>query len=402
MRIVFLLTQDLESPSGLGRYWPLGRELRRLGHNVSILALHSNYAALTSRERDFVREGVHIRYVGQMHVRKVGNHKLYFNLLRLLYVVLRGTLGLTLAALRTSTDAYHVGKPHPMNGLAGLVASRLRRKPLYLDCDDYEAASNRFGGQGQRMAVRCFEEYLPHLSRGVTTNTQFMFKRLSNSGVSAERIRYVPNGVERSRILEIDEDAVEELRRELGIGDKRVILYLGSMSLTNHAVDLLMEAFASVKEADVQALLLLVGGGEDYDALRRQAESLGLGDAVRFVGHVHSEQAPLYYRLADVSVDPVRDDPANRARCPLKIAESLASGTPVVSGDVGDRSTLLAFGGGLLASSDDPDELAEALLRILRDGALRNRLEKESLTAREHFYWQRLAVDFAEVYNPET
>ena len=31
MRIIFLLTQDLESPSGLGRYWPLAKELARLG-----------------------------------------------------------------------------------------------------------------------------------------------------------------------------------------------------------------------------------------------------------------------------------------------------------------------------------------------------------------------------------
>ena len=50
MRIHFLLTQDLESPSGLGRYFPMARELVRLGHQVTISALHSDYANLKHKD----------------------------------------------------------------------------------------------------------------------------------------------------------------------------------------------------------------------------------------------------------------------------------------------------------------------------------------------------------------
>ena len=61
-----------------------------------------------------------------MHVLKTGDEKLYFGKLKLLLVVIRATLGLWWAALRVPTDVYHIAKPHPMNGVAGVLASSLK------------------------------------------------------------------------------------------------------------------------------------------------------------------------------------------------------------------------------------------------------------------------------------
>lgn len=401
MRITFLLTQDLESPSGLGRYWPIGKELARIGHKVEILALHSNYKALEKSKKNFRCEGVCVRYVGQMHVQKIGDRKHYFRTGRLLRIVLKGTIKLTFYALRTQTDAYHIGKPHPMNGLAGIIASRLNRKPLYLDCDDYEAASNRFSGRWQKKILSLFEQTLPRFSRGVTTNTHFTLRKLLNSGIPKGHITYVPNGVDRSRISSSAGAEVTILRNRLNLEDKKVVLYLGSMSLTNHAVDLLLKAFAIVKQAEPQAILLMVGGGEDYEVLRAKSNTLDLGGAILFVGRVSPTEVPLYYHLADVSVDPVRDDPASRARSPLKLVESLAAGTPVVTGNVGDRSEQLAYGGGLLVKPGDADEIAKALVDILKDRALQARLSQEALVSREHFFWDVLVDRFVGVYKSD-
>lgn len=399
MRIAFLLTQDLGSPSGLGRYWPLGRELRQLGHNVSILALHSNYATLTPQEKDFVRQGVHVRYVGQMHVRKVGNRKFYFKPLRLLYVVLVGTLRLAFAALGTPADAYHVGKPHPMNGVAGVVASKLRQKPLYLDCDDYEIASNRLETTWQRLGIAYFERRLPDYAAGISVNTHFVLEKLIESGYPAERIRYVPNGVDRHRFRNASRSEVEELRRKLDLTDREVVIYVGSLSLTSHGLDLLLEAFPIVQQSHPRAALLLVGGGEDYDTLRRKAEAMGIEDAVRFTGRVSPERVAPYYLLADVSVDPVYDNQAQQARSPLKIVESLAMGTPVVTGDVGDRGMYLQDGqAGRLVPGGDAVALASGIVGLLEeDGSSRQKEEATRLLGNAYF-WDALVHDFAQVY----
>lgn len=399
MRIAFLLTQDLESPSGLGRYWPLAKELTQLGCEVTVLALHSSYGSLRQSQKDFVREDVYVRYVGQMHVRKAGSRKTYFSSSGLLRVALLGSLKLTWAALQTDADVYHVGKPHPMNSVAGLLASRIRSKPLYLDCDDYESASNRFGAEWQERIVSFFENCMPHLSEGITTNTYFTINRLSQRGVPRERIIHIPNGVERSRFSHIRADDVEDLREQLGLRHKKVVLYLGSMSLANHAVDLLLEGFVAVRQSEPAAELLLVGGGEDYDALQAQARALGIDGAVHFTGKVLPSQAPLYYALADVSVDPVYDDAASRARYPLKIVESLVCGTPVVTSDVGDRTVMLGDASpDLMAAPGDASSLARAILQVLGDRDSAYALQFGQRNRDQSLWWDRLVSDFVRVY----
>ena len=397
MRIAFLLTQSLDSPSGLGRYWPISKELVRIGHQVTILALHPNFEALG--RRSFTEAGVEVHYVGQMHVRKVGSQKLYFRPAQLIGVATAATLRLARAALRTPADIYHLGKAHPMNGLAAMMASTLRRRPLYLDCDDYEAGSNRFSKRWQQRGVAFFEDNLPKAAAGITVNTHFTQNRLQALGYPPEDIVYVPNGVDRERFRHLDEASSTALKRELGLEGRQVILYVGSLSLASHAVDLLLEAFAILYPAAPGAALLLVGGGEDLERLQRQAESLGIRPAVHFAGRIPPDQVPLYYHFADVSVDPVHDDPAARGRSPLKIVESLVAGPPAVTADVGDRAEMLAGGGGLLVEPGDPEALAEALRAILEDASLRDQLSAAAWDGREAHFWDQLVHDFIRVYD---
>ena len=131
MRIAYVLTQDLESPSGLGRYFPLARQLVRRGHQVHISAIHPDFQALKTHQ--VILDGVEVNYVAPMHVRKQGNLKYYYGTLALLAVTMRATWGLSLDTFRSGADIIHVGKPHPMNGVAGLVGRLRTPKGLCVD-----------------------------------------------------------------------------------------------------------------------------------------------------------------------------------------------------------------------------------------------------------------------------
>ena len=398
-RITFLLTQSLSDPSGLGRYYPLAKELVKLGYQVSVLALHPDLDSLAQRRLEV--SGIHVHYVSQMHVRKTGSQKTYFGPWALARVALAGSLRLGWQALLDKADVIHVGKPHPINGLAALGARFLRGRDLYLDCDDYEAESNRFSGRWQKAMVALWEDRLPRLARGMTVNTRFTQQRYIALGFPAARMVYVPNGVDRERFGHVDPHGyrVQDLRRRLGLQDKRVVAYVGSMSLVNHPVDLLLDAFGAVREPCRDAVLLLVGGGEDYDALRRRAVELGLQEGAIFVGRVPPEEVPGYLSLAEVSVEPVRDDLAGRARSPLKIAESLAVGTPVVAGDVGDRREMLGDGqAGLLVRPGDSSALATGILTLLQDRERAQAMRQSALRLREGMYWDVLVKEFVKVY----
>lgn len=390
MKLAFLLTQSLDSPSGLGRYLPLAKELARLGHGVEVYALHPNIEAL--EQKTFELEGVQVHYVAPMHVRKVADQKLYYPAHRMVGIAATATWQLSRAALSTQADLIYVGKPHPMNSLAGLAAKSMRGKTLCLDCDDYEAASGNFGAGWQKQVVSFFERRMPRQARLVSTNTRFLLQKLLSWGAPAGRLFYLPNGVDRGRFQATDPAAPDELRRRWGLEGRRVVLYLGSMSLANHAVDLLLEAFARVLAANPQAALLMVGGGEDIQRLQKLSHALGIEPAVRWAGRVPPEQAVNYYHLADVSVDPVLDNDAARGRSPLKMFESWACGAPFVSAKVGDREALAGSPpAALLAEPGDPDSLGAAVLKVLSDEPTADALRQRGLQTVEEYYWDRLA-----------
>jgi glycosyltransferase involved in cell wall biosynthesis len=279
-----------------------------------------------------------------------------------------------------------------------LGAKLLRGKPLYLDCDDYEAESNRFQNKWQKKIVACFEDNLPKLAEGLTVNTLFNKERNIALGFPEERIIYVPNGVDRQRFNNIEIREVERLRLEWGVEDKKIIIYVGSLSLINHPVDLLLRAFAIVSLEIPKAVLFVVGGGEDFEILKHQADALGLSDRVIFTGRIKPDEVPYYFKMADVSVDPVIDDFIARARSPLKIFESLAVGTPVVTGDVGDRRAILDGRAGILVAPGKADALAEGILTVLADGNRAKAMSESALELCEKYYWDVLVRDFVKVY----
>ncbi|HET7377571.1 MAG TPA: glycosyltransferase, partial [Anaerolineae bacterium] len=283
MHIAFVLTQSLESPSGLGRYWPIARELVRLGYRVSIIAPHHNFNSSVPLYE--VRDGVEIWISGQMHVRKVGSHKEYFSPIQLIQLSLRTAYQTARLIRKIRPDAIHLGKPQPINGAAVRWVLAFNRKlTLYVDCDDYEAESNRTSGKWQRWILAYFEDSLPRLARSVSVNTRFLANRVEGLGVAKQRIHWIPNGVDRARFQKPPQtDRAAEWPGEITTRNKRV-LYIGSLDLINHPVDLLLDAFAEVHQAEPLASLLIVGGGNDFDRLQTYARNKGLDSCVRFAG----------------------------------------------------------------------------------------------------------------------
>ncbi len=390
MHLLLLLTQDLESPSGLGRFLPLAQAWAQQGHTVTIAALHSDFERLKAKVQHL--GGVEVHYLSQMHVLKRDNRKTYFSPAQLLALTFRATLRMTAFTLRHPARLVYVCKPHPMNSVAGLAGKILRGKRLFLDCDDDEASGNRFSGGWQRRLVRFFENWMPPRAALVTTNTHFTESRLRRLGLPPERLRYLPNGVDPARFPPVPSGELDDLRESLHLCGKRVVVYVGTLSLASHPVDLLVRAFATLHATRPDTVLLLVGGGEDFDTLQTLADSQGVRDAVVFAGRVPPDKAGHYYRLGAVSVDPVVDDDVARGRSPLKLFESWLCGVPFISADVGDRAGLVGSAG-ILTRPGDVDALSTALGTVLDDPGVASRLRAEGFQRVEAFTWAKLAQE---------
>ncbi len=397
MKILFLLTQDLESPSALGRIFPLARELVILGHQVNMLALHSNYQDLISNLEH--KDGVNIRYAGQMHVMKKGDQKTYFTAINLIYLSTLTTFSLIYWTLRTKADIVHICKPHPMNSIAGFVGKIINRKVIFLDYDDHEAESMFFTKGWQKKIIEIFENNTPKFVDHITTHNTYLENRLVDSGINPKKITYIPTCVDSVRFSDIDQEKLDVLKKKLNITDQKIISYIGTLSLVNHPIDLLIKAYASVLEEFPNSLLMLVGGGQDYQILVEKVRQINLNKNVIFIGRVSPSQVPYYYKISDVVIDPVYDNPACRGRIPLKMFESWISGVPFVTGDVGDRRFLLGDPpAGYLAAAGNAISLAEGINKILYD----NKYTKELILRGYHqgklYIWSKQILRLESVY----
>lgn len=399
MRIVFMLTTSLESPYGQGRCLPLARELAALGHDIRILALHHDLVNCSERRQLISTSGtpIEVRYVGQMHVRKRDGQKLYFPAWQLIWVVLTGMLGLLLAALTSPADVIHVGKPQPTNGIAAWLVTRLRRLPLFVDCDDYEAEANRFSGRWQKILVSWMEDWLPRQAVGITVNTTFLAQRYQKMGFAAEHIVRIPNGTgAKATQGQTLPKAFEVLEQEL-TSAAPLIVYVGTLALESHPVNLLLDAFALVVNGLPHCRLLLVGGGPDEAYLRQMASQMACGKQIFFTGQVSPTEALHAYQLADVTADPVYANDVARARCPLKLMESLTAGCPIVTGDVGDRREWLGTEfADWLVEPGSASALAEGLGRVLQ--AKQNYPSEKIRQRAKAFNWHSLASEWQKVY----
>jgi len=147
-----------------------------------------------------------------------------------------------------------------------------------------------------------------------------------------------------------------------------------------------IRALAIVRERVPQAHLILAGIGPEEARLKRLAESLNVGNSVRFTGRVETAQMPALYRSVRVSLNPSLVD-----NMPNSVLEALAVGVPVVSTRVGGvpyivehEKTALLVEPGAVAS------MAEAIVRILTEPALAERLRAAGFETADMYTWPKI------------
>jgi len=154
-----------------------------------------------------------------------------------------------------------------------------------------------------------------------------------------------------------------------------LILSVGRLSPEKRA-DVLIAALARLPREDHGPLLVLAGSGGDEGRLHSLARHYGVADRVRFPGFIPDDDLPGLYRLADVFAI------ASEAELQsLATMAAMASGLPVVAVDAGALAELVHPGeNGFLTRPGHATEIAGRLGLLLRDGGLRDRMSKASLT----------------------
>ena len=146
---------------------------------------------------------------------------------------------------------------------------------------------------------------------------------------------------------------------------KKYVGFIGTF-FRHQGIDILIDSAPEIIEACPDVLFLLVGDGPQRKTWENRANQMDLQDRFIFTGHIAYKDVPCYCGVMNVCVSPLLQEA--RESSAVKIFDYLACGKPVVLSDISDTGKqFLASEAVLLVKPEDPAELAQAIITLLRN-----------------------------------
>ncbi|MCH7744719.1 MAG: glycosyltransferase [Chloroflexi bacterium] len=211
---------------------------------------------------------------------------------------------------------------------------------------------------------------------------------------SPHKVRIIPAGVDLGLFQPLDKN---HARKELGLREKKVILYVGRIEPLK-GLDILLNAVAMLEDTS-DTRLLIVGGkpglDKELDRLKLLANQLGIADFVTFTGALGQTELPKYYSAADVFVLPSYSESFG-----LVALEAMACGTPVVVSRVGGLKTFVKDGEtGYLIPWRCPEPFAQRIEVLLTNPPLREMMGKAAAAKAQQMSWSGVANSMLDFYS---
>ncbi len=212
-------------------------------------------------------------------------------------------------------------------------------------------------------ATRALETYAIKHVDAVTTICEGLRSDIVARGIPASKVTVIPNAVDIEKFTVGGAPDVE-LQAKLGLAGKTVLGFIGSF-YAYEGLNVLLDALPLMLQSNPEIRLLLTGGGFQEQALRDQAQRLGVADKVIFTGRVPNSEVTRYYDLVDVLVYPRLSMRLTELVTPLKPLEAMAQGRLVAASDVGGHRELIQPGvTGVLFKAGDAADLARVVLDL--------------------------------------
>jgi len=372
MKIALVSPYDYPYPGGVVNHiFYLDREFQRLGHDVRIIAACSEDVGDVPRQVIKVSGSIaHVPFAGSV-ARITLSPRVYRRVKKILK--------------QEQFDVIHLHEPMTPT----LPLSVLRHVPL----------------SPQSVVVGTFHAYRESNHPGyeyIKPIFERFFDRLDGRIAVSEVVRdflipyfpgdyrIIPNGIDVERF---GDPALRPIER---FDDGKLnILFVGRLD-KRKGFKYLLQAFAQVKKAVPEARLIVVGAydKEDKAPYVLYARQHRLRD-VRFIGYVSEDDLPRYYRTCHVFCAPS----TGFESFGIILLEAMAAGKPIVASNIaGYRSVLEDGEEGLLVQPEDEQGLAETLIRLLKDSALRGRMGHKGQAKATVYSWQKVAQQVLDYY----
>jgi len=293
-------------------------------------------------------------------------------------------------------DIVHSWDCRPVAILPALAA-RHRNRPQVRLLTDWADWWGRGGTQTERPGAwmrvmwpleTFFEEHYRNRADGTTAISSLLRDRALALGQRRDRVRLLPQGCGEAWVP--DRLAA---RAHLGLSDReRLLIYIGKLNTSDADLwfDTIGRLFA--RRSDIRVAMVGNHGATIPAAVAGHAKFAA-------PGRVDDDTLRQYVAACDVSVVPMADTLANRARWPSKANPLLAAGRAVVMTRVGDLAALVDARDAAEIVAATADALVTGVEHVLDDNARRDALETRARAlAAGELSWPRIAADLADFY----
>jgi glycosyltransferase involved in cell wall biosynthesis len=367
-RTLYLCYFGLREPLVQTQVLPYLRELVDDGIDVSLLTFEPEMKRNWSRQQvkaeqsRLAAEGIHW-YCLAYHKRP--------SLPATLYDVASGALLAARLARREGIEVFHARGHVP--ALMAAIVKRLVGGRMVFDIRGFMPEEYTDAGVWPEhgylyRGVKRVERYLMASSDAFVVLTEkareILFPGKEKTDRQGRPIEVIPCCVDPTRFRAADAASRDQLRSDLKLTGRRVIVYVGSFGGW-YMTDAMMQFLAVAHGRDPRTFALILTQSAPAP-VRERLRSLGLRDSDFFVGQVAATDVPRYLKAADVSISFIKACYSKFSSSPTKIAEYLASGLPVVCNTgVGDLDELLNTDRvGVLIRDFTPEAYAAALAEL--------------------------------------
>lgn len=188
----------------------------------------------------------------------------------------------------------------------------------------------------------------------------------------------------------------EQCREKLGLPlDGGLILFVGSLT-PYKGPDILVRAMTKVINGVPDIKLVFVGSGKMESELKGLAKRLNVDKCIKFAGFVEEDLKHLYYKATDVFCLPSTMSTESFGIVNL---EAMACGVPVVASKIGGIPDVVKDGeNGLLVPPTDSEALADAMIYLLENEEVREKMGKKGREKVGDYSWGRIAKETEKVY----
>jgi glycosyltransferase involved in cell wall biosynthesis len=290
------------------------------------------------------------------------------------------------------TDLIHVNWVIP-NGPVGALVAMIRRIPFIVSLHGSDIFVARRNPLFSLVARWVFQR-----AAAVTACSQMLREHALSLG-APEDTHLLPWGVDTTNFHPSNRS--DHWRRIVDLEEGGSLLVSLGRMVHKKGFQTLVDALPMILKTHPKTKLIIGGEGPIRSELAKQAEELGVADALHLPGRVAWGRVPELLSSADLFILPsIKDEAGNEDGLPTVLLEAMSCEIPVVASEIGGVEMVINDEkNGLLIPPGDSQTLAHKVIRLLSDPENRAALAKEARAdAISRFTWKHCAQSFQDVF----